>query len=89
VWQSSWVYVGGLDAAELEVVEYHMSGYLFSTCAVNRGQRQHGCIYVKQITDMIYLGWGEHANNKNRLDAHLYGLLCKTKTGEPLTRKLF
>jgi hypothetical protein len=33
VWQSSWAYVGGLDAAELEVVEYHMSGYLLSVCA--------------------------------------------------------
>ncbi len=33
MWQSSWVYVGGLDAAELEVVEYHMSGYLLSMCA--------------------------------------------------------
>jgi hypothetical protein len=33
VWQSSWVYVGGLDAAVLEVIEYHKSGYLLSMCA--------------------------------------------------------
>jgi hypothetical protein len=35
--------VEGQGAAVLEVVEYHMSEYLLSTCAVNRGQRQHGC----------------------------------------------
>ena len=27
------MYVGGLDAAMLEVIEYHKSGYLLSRCA--------------------------------------------------------
>ena len=37
----------------------------------------------------IYIGSGEHANNKNRLDTHLYELFYKIRRGEPLTRKLF
>ena len=39
--------------------------------------------------NLIYIGSGETANNKNRLDTHLYELLYKVKKGEPLTRKLF
>ena len=33
------MYVGGLDAAVLEVVEYHMSGYLLSMCAGEQGSK--------------------------------------------------
>ena len=36
----------------------------------------------------INIGSGENANNKHRLDTHLYELFNKIKNGEPLTRKL-
>ena len=38
--------------------------------------------------NMIYIGLGENANNKDRLDTPLYDLFYKIK-GEPLTGKLF
>ena len=46
-------------------------------------------IFILQIMNMIYIGSGEHANNKNRLDTHLYELFYKVKKGEPVTRTLF
>ena len=49
---------------------------------------KHGYIYIIQIMNYIYIGSGENANDKNRLDTHLYELFNKIKNGEPLTRKL-
>ena len=39
--------------------------------------------------NFIYIGSGENATNKSRLETHLYELFNKVKKGEPLTRKLF
>ena len=50
---------------------------------------KHGYIYIIQIMDYVYIGSGENANNKHRLDTHLYELFNTVKHGEPLTRKLF
>ena len=50
---------------------------------------KYGYIYIIQIMNYIYIGSGENANNKNRLETHLYELFNKLKKGEPLTRKLF
>ena len=48
-----------------------------------------GYVYIIQIMNLIYIGSGENANNKNRLETHLYELFNKIKNGEPITRKLF
>ena len=50
---------------------------------------KYGYIYTTQIMNFIYIGSGENANNKNKLDTHLYELFKRIKKGEPLTRKLF
>ena len=49
---------------------------------------RHVYIYSIQIMNYIYIGPGEDANNKNRLDTTLYELFYNIK-GEPLTRKMF
>ena len=41
--------------------------------AINNEIR-YGCTYSIQITNFIYIGSGENANNKHRLDTHLYEL---------------
>ena len=38
---------------------------------------KHGYIYIIETMNMLYLGSGENANNKNRLDTHLYELFYK------------
>ena len=50
---------------------------------------KYGYIYIIKVMNIIYIGSGENANNKNRLDTHLYELFNKIKNQEPLTRKLF
>ena len=40
---------------------------------------KNGYIYIMQIMNFIYIGSGENANNKNRLDTHLYELFYKIK----------
>ena len=37
----------------------------------------------------IFIGSGESANNKNRLETHLYEIFNKIRNGEPIARKLF
>ena len=32
---------------------------------------KHGYIYIIQIMNLTYIGSGENANNKNRLNTHL------------------
>jgi hypothetical protein len=39
--------------------------------------------------NVVYIGSGENANNKNRLDTHLCELFNKIKKGAPLTKTLF
>ena len=56
---------------------------------VSNNKIKHGHIYIIQIMIVIYIGSGESANNKKRLDTHLYDSFYKVKNGEPLTRKLF
>ena len=36
-------------------------------------------IHIIQIMNFIYIGSGVNANNKNRLDTHLYELFYKIK----------
>ena len=50
---------------------------------------KYGYIYIIHIMNLIYIGSGEIANDKNRLDKHLYEVFYKIKEGEPLTRRLF
>ena len=39
----------------------------------------YGYFYIIRIMIFIYIGSGENANNKNRLDTHLYELFNKIK----------
>ena len=45
------------------------------------------CIYL-YYTNYEFIGSGEDANNKNRLDTHLYEIFNKIKKGGPFTREL-
>ena len=47
-----------------------------------------GYIYIIQITNMIYIGSGENANNKNRLDTHLYELSNKIKKRRSINKDI-
>lgn len=50
---------------------------------------KYGYIYIIQIMNLMYIGSGEDANNKNRLKTHLCELFIKINNREPITRKLF
>ena len=56
--------------------------------AINN-KMKYGYIYIMQIMNLIYIGSGDDAKNKNRLETHLYALFYRIKKGEPLTRILF
>ena len=49
---------------------------------------KHGYIYIIQRMYYIYIGSGENANNKNRLDTLVYELFNKIKKWRAINKEI-